>query len=129
MGFWLFFVSRSVRHITTPLLILSSHLDLGVTYSSGCGDVSAEFQARWKAGHAKEVEDLMTARPDIAFYAPNCIHSGCMAWDYLVPQHETGERIGVLDFIKNWLRGDGRTPQHANDDVMVDNPTCPEVPT
>ena len=118
--------SRNVRYITTPLLIMSSHLDLAITEIFGCGDESASFQAKWAAGHAKEVSSLVTARPDIAVYSPNCLH--CMMYGYpdlRVAQQETGEQTGVADFINKWLSGDGRTPQHANDDVAVDNPTCP----
>ncbi len=70
----------------------------------------------------------MSARPDIAFYAPNCNSLHCMMYTYpdlRVAQHETGEPIGVTDFVNKWLVGDGKTPQHANDDMAVDNPTCP----
>jgi len=120
--------ARNVRYITTPLLIMSSHLDPTIAPYFGCGNVSAEFFAKWAAGHAKEVFDLMTDRPDIAFYSPNCQTLHCMMYGYpdlRVAQQETGEQIGVADFINKWLTGDGKTPQHAIDDVTVANPTCP----
>ena len=105
---------------------MSSHLDPIIAYYFGCGNVSAEFLAKWAAGHAKEVSSLVTARPDIAVYSPNCLH--CMMYGYpdlRVAQQETGELIGVADFINKWLSGDGTTPQHAIDDIAVANPTCP----
>ena len=87
-----------------------------------------DFRLRWTSGHAAAVSDLTAARPDIALYVPYCeLH--CMTYyaaGLAVTEQETGQQVGVADFISGWLAGDGRAEHHAVDDITLVNPTCPE---
>ena len=79
-------------------------------------------------GHQQEVMELMEDQPQIAFFAPNCRVHGMVGNPHItVVENETGQLTHIADFIAKWLAGDGRSPQHANDDPTVVNPSCDET--
>lgn len=126
--------STSVPHVSTPLLLATPHFDRVITAIYACEEaVGAEgspaFNAllsAWSAAHMRDITALTVARPDIAVYAPNCwLHCLTNAYPTMkVTEAQTGQRIGLGPFITKWLAGDGRSPQHANDDIATTNPTC-----
>jgi len=122
------------QFITTPLAILSSHEDSAFTHDFGCepdphSPEHEQFRAEWMAAHNEQATALMVDFPEIAFYAPNCrMHTlvNPRSEEMLVEGNESGEATNVQTFVRTWLEGDGRTHQHAIDDITKENPTCPE---
>ena len=124
----------AVPHISSPLLVMSDHFDHGIMEIFGCEEMWGEpdtpdyedFRLRWTTGHARVVSELGSARPDIAMFAPYCeIH--CMTYEdasMTVGGAESGQQVGVADFLRSWLEGDGRAPHHAVDEISTWNPTC-----
>jgi len=122
-------LARSAEFVSTPLLVLTSYYDPVIAAIHGCEDTFADlgtkqwqdFKERWINGMKKELDNLRSAKPEIALYVTSCeIH--CMTYQY--PNMKV-EQETINNFISRWLAGDGKTPQHALDRSHDSNPTCP----
>merc|ERR1719477_564727 len=79
--------------------------------------------------HSPLVLDLMADHPEIAFFAPNCrIHGIGMNQGITVKENESGQVVDLPTFLTEWMTGDGRKSLHANDDINVENHSCPTHP-
>jgi len=122
------------KFVSTPMLILSSHEDSAFAHIFGCeprpGTPEAdEFRTEWMTAHSQLVMDLMAEHPEIAFFAPNCrIHGVGINQGITVVENETGQLVDLPTFITQWMEGDGTKSLHANDDINVENHSCPSHP-
>merc|ERR1711942_329846 len=65
----------------------------------------------------------------IAFFAPNCrIHGIGLNQGITVKENESGELVDLPTFLTQWMEGDGNVSLHANDDISVENHSCPSHP-
>jgi len=122
------------KFVTTPLAILSSHEDSVFTHIFGCEPRPGtpehdEFRTEWMTAHSELVLDLMAQHPEIAFFAPNCrIHGIGLNQGITVKENESGQLVDLPTFLTQWMEGDGSVSLHANDDISVENHSCPSHP-
>jgi len=127
-------LARSLEFVSSPILVMTPFFDPAITIIHGCqesyeeqGDQEFEkFKERWMTGHKKEVDNLMSTKPEIAFFVPNCVIH-CMTYGYpdlSVKNSVTGQQTGIAGFISGWLAGDGKSPLYAVDEITITNPTC-----